>query len=83
MIPPIVEPITFKRGIKRVSQDTRVEFRISQADADKMSGAAIHKFDHIEQNIQIAPNINQLRLNNHIFKRSVLNKSSAQNLKIL
>ena len=84
MIPPIVEPVIFqKANAKRVRRDTIEEFNMTRADQQRLSGLNLHKFDHIEQNIQMAPNINQMRLNNLCFQRSILNKSNAQNLKVL
>lgn len=61
LIKPIVRPIPYTGLNKRLGKKTVEEFRLNSHEQNVSQGTALHKYDHIQQNIYMASNINQLR----------------------
>ena len=79
MVRKIINPIKYDIGkIVKLDQGTLKEFGISQSDYKN-----IHKYDHINQNKDLASKIKQQKFILRSFQRSVLNKSCDSNLQIL
>ena len=83
LIKPSIESIPYTGKSFALNPDTVKEFGLSKREQILSTGVFHHKFDHIKQNIEKAACHRQSIYIQDKFRKSILNKSNSQNLRLI